>query len=48
MARTLLLMAAGLLLAGVGGAEPFKTAVAPVGPDTPRNSEAAIIPLKDG
>lgn len=28
--------------------EPFKMAVAPVGPENPRNSEAAIIPLKDG
>jgi len=26
----------------------FKTVVAPVGPNNPRNSEAAIIPLKDG
>ena len=26
----------------------FTTAVAPVGPNNPRNSEAAIIPLKDG
>jgi len=50
MARTLLLMAAGILLAAgaSGQTEPFKTAVAPVGPDNPRNSEAAIIPLKDG
>jgi len=28
--------------------EPFKTVVVPVGPDNPRNSEAAIIPLQDG
>ena len=28
--------------------ELFKIAVAPVGPQNPRNSEAAIIPLKDG
>lgn len=27
---------------------PFHTVVAPVGPQNPRNSEAAIIPLKDG
>ena len=50
MARTLLLMAAGILLAAgaSGQTEPFKTAGAPVGPDNPRNSEAAIVPLKDG
>ncbi len=29
-------------------AEPFHAVVAPVGPQNPRNSEAAIIPLKDG
>ena len=34
----------GILAAG----EPFHTVVAPVGPDNPRNSEAAIVPLKDG
>ena len=28
--------------------EPFHTVVAPVGPNNPRNSEAAIVPLKDG
>ncbi|MBI3118790.1 MAG: exo-alpha-sialidase, partial [Candidatus Hydrogenedentes bacterium] len=28
--------------------EPYHTVVAPVGPENPRNSEAAIIPLKDG
>lgn len=27
---------------------PYHTIVAPVGPDNPRNSEAAIIPIKDG
>ncbi len=35
-------------LAGVAAAEPYHTVVAPVGPQNPRNSEAAIIPLKDG
>lgn len=36
-------------IAGVAAAgEPFRTVVAPVGPANPRNSEAAIIPLKDG
>jgi hypothetical protein len=36
-------------LAGVvAPGEPFRTVVAPVGPANPRNSEAAIIPLKDG
>lgn len=30
------------------GNDVFKTVVAPVGPNNPRNSEAAIIPLKDG
>ena len=34
---------------GVAAAgERFHTVVAPVGPDNPRNSEAAIFPLKDG
>lgn len=28
--------------------QPYHTVVAPVGPENPRNSEAAIIPLKDG
>ncbi|MBI5096002.1 MAG: exo-alpha-sialidase [Candidatus Hydrogenedentes bacterium] len=28
--------------------EPYHIVVAPVGPENPRNSEAAIIPLKDG
>ncbi len=28
--------------------EPFHTVVVPVGPNNPRNSEAAIVPLKDG
>ena len=28
--------------------DPFRLVVAPVGPDNPRNSEAAIIPLADG
>ena len=33
---------------GVIPEAPFHMVVAPVGPDNPRNSEAAIIPLKDG
>ena len=38
-----------ILMAAVAAAcEPFKTVVVPVGPNNPRNSEAAIIPLKDG
>jgi sialidase-1 len=36
------------LAAVVAAGDSFKTVVAPVGPDNPRNSEAAIIPLKDG
>ena len=32
----------------VAAGEPFHTVVAPVGPNNPRNSEAAIIPLNDG
>ena len=32
----------------VAAGEPFKTVVVPVGPNNPRNSEAAIIPLQDG
>ena len=32
----------------VAAGGPLHTVVAPVGPDNPRNSEAAIIPLKDG
>ncbi|MBN2311183.1 MAG: exo-alpha-sialidase [Candidatus Hydrogenedentes bacterium] len=31
-----------------GAAEPFRVTVAPVGPQNPRNSEAAIIQLNDG
>ncbi len=34
----------GIVTAG----EPFHTVVVPVGPNNPRNSEAAIVPLKDG
>lgn len=50
MAHTRILMAAGILLAAAafGETDTFKTAAAPVGPDNPRNSEAAIVPLKDG
>jgi hypothetical protein len=36
------------LAAGADTDLPFKTVVAPVGPENPRNSEAAIIALKDG
>jgi len=36
------------LAAAGGAAEVFHTVVAPVGPQNPRNSEAAIISLKDG
>ena len=32
----------------VAAGEPFHRVVVPVGPNNPRNSEAAIIPLKDG
>ena len=40
---------AGALFAAHAPAEaPFHLTVVPVGPDNPRNSEAAIIPLKDG
>jgi hypothetical protein len=28
--------------------ETYEYFIAPVGPDNPRNSEAAIVPLKDG
>ena len=35
-------------VAGVKGAEPFRLTVVPVRPNNPRNSEAAIIPLKNG
>ncbi len=41
-----------LLVSGALAAEPadmaFHLTVVPVGPENPRNSEAAIIPLKDG
>lgn len=46
------LMLAGLVgvLATLGAADDglFKAALAPIGPNNPRNTEAAIIPLKDG
>lgn len=32
----------------VAAAQPFHQTVVPLGPENPRNSEAAIIPLKDG
>ena len=36
-------------ITGIAAAgEPFHAVVAPVGPNNPRNSEAAIFPLKDG
>lgn len=40
-----------LLLSGIAALsadEPFRAVVVPVGPNNPRNSEAAIIPLADG
>jgi Neuraminidase (sialidase) len=46
-----LLVSVTVLLGVVHGAvaeEPFFQVVAPVGADNPRNSEAAIVPLKDG
>ncbi len=33
-------------VSAVEGADPFKLTVAPIGPNNPRNSEAAIVPLK--
>ena len=42
------LMIALLLTTSAFAQEPFRAVVVPVGPDNPRNSEAAIIPLKDG
>ena len=35
-------------IAEIGAQEPYRLIVAPVGPQNPRNTEAAIIPLKDG
>jgi hypothetical protein len=35
------------LVGALAEGEPFRTVVAPVGPANPRNSEAAIVPLKD-
>jgi len=35
-------------LAETQSGRPFEVVVAPVGPNNPRNSEAAILPLKDG
>ncbi|MBN2562107.1 MAG: exo-alpha-sialidase [Phycisphaerae bacterium] len=45
-----IVLVAIVLAASEGTAEmkPYETIVAPVGPKNPRNSEAAIIPLKDG
>ena len=49
MLSTLLCIAAALTpWAGAAAEAPFHLVVAPVGPDNPRNSEAAIIPLNDG
>jgi len=39
---------AGAAAPGWSADEPFHLIVAPVGPENPRNSEAAIIPVKDG
>ncbi len=48
MFKGLVLMLMPSLLCLAVSAEPYHTVVAPVGPDNPRNSEAAIIPIKDG
>jgi predicted neuraminidase len=53
MKRCILPAIALLLLAATARSQDtkegaFATVVAPVGPDNPRNSEAAIVPLKDG
>lgn len=45
MSFTALIIAATFIAAGDA---PFHTVVVPVGPQNPRNSEAAIIPLKNG
>jgi len=36
------------VMSGASAADPFALTVAPVGPDNPRNSEAAIVSLKSG
>ena len=41
-------VAMAALSAMAAAVEPYHVVVAPVGPDNPRNSEAAIIPIKDG
>ncbi len=52
--RTWIIPSLALLLAAAGALSApekeggFATVVAPVGPNNPRNSEAAIVPLKDG
>jgi Neuraminidase (sialidase) len=45
---TAVLVAAHSVAAETDAERPFETVVAPVGPKNPRNSEAAIIQLKDG
>lgn len=35
-------------MSGASAGDPFALTVVPVGPDNPRNSEAAIVPLKSG
>jgi hypothetical protein len=42
------LFALSVLLVAAAADEPFRVVVVPVGPNNPRNSEAAIIPLADG
>ncbi len=41
-------VSAALLIITGASAEVFHQTIVPIGPDNPRNSEAAIIPLKDG
>jgi len=36
------------VMSGASAGDPFALTVVPVGPDNPRNSEAAIVPLKSG
>lgn len=45
MNRLMLCLALSL---SASAADPYHIVVAPVGPNNPRNSEAAIVPLKDG
>lgn len=47
MGCTLVVLASTLLAIGIGEA-PYKTVVAPAGPENARNTEAAVLPLRDG